>query len=121
MNIIILTLNSNVVNNIENLINNKESPSIDIDSIMSFIFYSFYYCENFNDALRYSIETYRDDVLLNDPGVQFKDNSNSLNIFKKLVTSLYSNLEQYGITINDKSSYDFSSFITKEDIVLKQT
>lgn len=121
MNFIILTLNSDVIDNINKLLDDKDSPTIDIESTMSFIFYFLQTSTDFDQALRYLINEYKNDYLMNGPGITFTDINNQLNTFRKLVISLYTNLAHYGLIINDQTQYDFSSFITNEEIVLRKT
>ena len=120
MNFIILTLNSDVVENIKKLLSDKESPIIDIESTMSLIFYYLQITTNFEQALRCLIDEYKNDYLMSGPGTEFADISNQLNTFRKLVISLHTNLAHYGLIINDQSPYDFGSFINNEEIVLRK-
>lgn len=121
MNIIILPLSSNVVELLKKLRSDGDETLLDIESVLSFIFYAFSLHSDFSQALDYSIEQFKNDFLLNRPEITTQDVNNSLQNFKSLLIQLYLNLNNYNVQINDRLPYDFGSFLTESEIVLKKT
>jgi len=119
--IIILPLNSDVVNLINEIKYNKDQVLLDVESVMSFIFYAFSIYPNFSDALQYSIDSFKEDFLLNRPEITERDVSNTLQLFKQLLLQLYLNLNHYRILVNEQLPYDFGSFLTESEIILKKS
>lgn len=119
--VIILPLEPNTLSFIEKLGYDGNEVLLDIDSVMSFIFYAFSLHSDFSNALQYSIDTFRSDFLLNRPEITPQDVSYSLENFKALFLQLYLNLSHYNITINEQLPYDFYSFLTEKEIILKKS
>ena len=119
--IIILPLNSNVITDIYSLKYNKDQKLLDIESVLSFVLYAFSIYGNLKNTLDYSIETFKTDFLLNEPEITLGDVMNALDNFKSLVIDLHTNLLQYGIYVNEQLQYDFCSFLTEREIILRKT
>lgn len=118
--IIILPLTSNVLNSLYFLEHNKDQKLLDIESVLSFILYAFSNCSDLKNTLTYSIDSFKTDFLLNEPEIILDDIINTLDSFKNLIVNFYSNLEQYGIVVNNELQYDFCSFLTEGDIILRK-
>lgn len=118
--IIILPLTSNVLNSLYFIEHNKDQKLLDIDSVLSFVLYAFSNCSNLKNTLTYSIDSFKTDFLLNEPEITLDDVLDTLDNFKNLIVNLDSNLKQHGIVVNNELQYDFCSFLTEGDIILRK-
>jgi hypothetical protein len=118
--IIILPLTSNVLNSIYFIEHNKDQKLLDIESVLSFLLYAFSNCSNLKNTLAYSIDSFKNDFLLNEPEITLEDIIDTLDNFKNLIINFDSNLQQYGIVVNNALQYDFCSFLTEGDIILRK-
>lgn len=121
MKYIILPLNSDVIKLLNKLEVNDNGILLDIESVLSFIFYAFSIKSHFNNVLDYSIVSFRNDFLLNRPEMNREEVTQTLFIFKELVYKIKINLDQYRITINEQLQFDFGSFLTESEIILKKS
>lgn len=118
--IIILPLTFNVLNSLYFIEHNKDQKLLDIESVLSFLLYAFSNCDNLKNTLTYSIDTFKNDFLLNEPEITLEDVTETLDNFENLIIDFHFNLQKYGIVVNNELQYDFCSFLTEGDIILRK-